>query len=57
MRIIVPEEISALARIIFPFMELDKKKKAFVLRDDAPQNVKEANKRYQNWFMENVTRK
>lgn len=57
MRIIVPEEISALTKIIFPFMELDKKKKAFVLRDDAPQNVKEANKRYQNWFMENVTRK
>ena len=50
MRIIMPDEICALADLITPYMVKNKEGTALVLKDDAPEEVVAAKKKYDDWW-------
>ena len=56
MRLIIPDDIGRLADVIAPYMVMDESKKMFILREDAPQEVKAAHEEYTKWMQTHYRR-
>ena len=53
MRVTFPEEIARLADMIDQYMKYDHDKGEMVLREDAPQEIREAKEKIHKWYTEN----
>lgn len=50
MRIAIPPEINKLAEVQIPYAFFDENEGVIKLRDDAPENVIKARRRYLEWW-------
>ncbi len=57
MRVRIPEKINKLAKAIEPYMEFDKEKGGYYLKQDAPPEIVKMQKEFHEWMQEHKHRK
>ena len=57
MREITPSDISKLADTIMPYLVFNRETNRYVLKEDAPLEIVEAQQAYQAWFYRSMMRK
>ena len=50
MRVIVPDDISKLVDVFAPFLAFDNERMEYTLKENAPEDVVEAQRKYHEWF-------